>query len=125
MLWQGRSIRKATGGRYRPLRAKRRFEIGRASAETTIGEERVRVIRSQGGNHKVRALRAEYASVSNPSTGETKRAKIETVVENRANPNFVRRNTLTKGAIIKTELGNARIVSRPSQDGVVNAILLQ
>ncbi|HZD43967.1 MAG TPA: 30S ribosomal protein S8e [Methanomicrobiales archaeon] len=125
MLWQGRSVRKVTGGRYRPLRAKRRFEIGRAPAETTIGEDRIRKVRVQGGDHKVRALRMEYASVSNPATGETKRARIETVVENNANPNYVRRNMLTKGAIIKTELGNARIVSRPSHDGVVNAVLVE
>jgi small subunit ribosomal protein S8e len=60
-----------------------------------------------------------------PATGETKRAKIETVVENRADPNYMRRNILTRGAIIKTELGKARVVSRPAQDGVVNAVLIE
>jgi small subunit ribosomal protein S8e len=54
-----------------------------------------------------------------------KRAKIETVEQNGANPNYVRRNLLTKGAIIRTEIGRARIVSRPGQDGVINAVLLQ
>ncbi|RPJ53411.1 MAG: 30S ribosomal protein S8e [Methanobacteriota archaeon] len=124
MLWQGRSVRKATGGRYISLRAKRRFEIGRASADTTIGESRIRNIRTQGGNLKVRALRAQYATVSNRATGETRKVLIETVVANSADPNYVRRNILTKGAIIKTELGNAKIMSRPGQDGVVNAVLL-
>jgi small subunit ribosomal protein S8e len=125
MLWQGRSIRKVTGGRYSPIRSKRRFEIGRAPAETIIGESRIKLIRTQGGNQKVRALRAQYASVSNPKSGETKRAVIETVVANTANPNYVRRNMLTRGAIIKTDMGNARIVSRPGQDGVVNAVLIE
>ncbi|MFA7072263.1 MAG: 30S ribosomal protein S8e, partial [Methanoculleus sp.] len=31
---------------------------------------------------------------------------------------------LTRGAIIRTDIGRARIVSRPGQDGVVNAVLL-
>lgn len=82
------------------------------------------MIRTYGGNRKQRALRAQFASVSNPKTGETKRVRIETVTSNPANPNFVRRNTLTKGAIIRTELGQARIVSRPGQHGVVNAVLI-
>ncbi|NLM29905.1 MAG: 30S ribosomal protein S8e, partial [Methanomicrobiales archaeon] len=29
-----------------------------------------------------------------------------------------------RGAIIRTDIGRARIVSRPGQDGVVNAVLL-
>jgi len=125
ILWQGRSIRRESGKRYRISRRKKRFEIGRAPADTTLGEERSRVIRTRGGNLKVRALRTRFANVSMPATGETKKAKIETVVENRADPNYMRRNILTRGAIIKTELGNARIVSRPAQDGVVNAVLIE
>jgi len=73
----------------------------------------------------VRAMRALYANVANKATGEVKRVKIETVEQNVANPNYVRRNLLTKGAIIRTELGNARIASRPGQDGVINAYLIE
>ena len=51
--------------------------------------------------------------------------KIEQVLENPANRNFVRRSILTKGTIIKTSKGNARIVSRPGQEGVINAILVK
>jgi small subunit ribosomal protein S8e len=50
--------------------------------------------------------------------------KIETVKDNKANLHYMRRSILTKGAVIKTELGDARITNRPGQDGVVNAILL-
>ncbi|HOB18642.1 MAG TPA: 30S ribosomal protein S8e [Candidatus Methanoculleus thermohydrogenotrophicum] len=124
MLWQGRSVRKPTGGRYHTSRGKKRSEIGRAPAETHIGKERRKVIRTYGGNQKVRALRAEYASVADPATGETRKAKIEAVEANSANPNYVRRGLLTRGAIIRTDIGRARIVSRPGQDGVVNAVLL-
>ncbi|WP_292731984.1 30S ribosomal protein S8e [Methanoculleus sp.] len=124
MQWQGRSVRKPSGGRYHTSQGKKRSEIGRAPAETHIGEERKKIVRTFGGNQKVRALRVDYATVANPATGETHKAKIETVEANSANPNYVRRNLLTKGAIIKTDIGRARIVSRPGQDGVVNAVLL-
>lgn len=125
MQWQGESIRKVTGGRRRPAQMKRRAEIGLAPADTHIGEDRAKVLRTYGGNDKVRALRANVANVTNPKNGETKKVKIETVEKNTANPNYVRRNLLTKGAVIKTELGSARITSRPGQDGIINAILVE
>jgi small subunit ribosomal protein S8e len=125
MQWQGESVRKITGGRRRPAAMKRRAEIGLAPADTHIGEDRVRIIRTFGGNDKVRALRASVANVTNPKNGETKKVKIQTVEKNTANPNYVRRNLLTKGAVIKTELGHARITSRPGQDGIINALLLE
>jgi len=90
-----------------------------------MGETRNRIIRTRGGNTKVRALRCEFASVSDSKTGTTKKVAIQNVESNTANPNFVRRKMLTKGAIIKTEIGSARIVSRPGQDGVVNAVLIE
>jgi len=124
MQWQGESVRKVTGGRRRPAQMKRRAEIGLAPADTHVGEARARVIRTYGGNDKVRALRANYANVTNPANGETRKVKIEKVEENVANPNYVRRNLLTKGAVIKTEMGKARITSRPGQDGIINALLL-
>ncbi|OPX64163.1 MULTISPECIES: 30S ribosomal protein S8e [unclassified Methanoregula] len=125
MQWQGESVRKVTGGRRRPAQKKRRAEIGRAPADTHIGEDRRRIIRTFGGNNLVIALRAGYANVTNPKDGVTKKVKIETVEQNTANPNYVRRNLLTKGAVIKTELGSARITSRPGQNGVINALLLE
>ncbi|MBP2133086.1 small subunit ribosomal protein S8e [Methanomicrobium sp. W14] len=125
MLWQGKSIRSETGGRLKLARSKRRVEIGRAPADTHIGEDRSRITRVHGGSEKVRALRASFASVSNPKTGETKKVGIQTVEANTANPNYVRRNLLTKGAVIKTDIGRAKIVSRPGQDGVINAVLIE
>ncbi|MEK6949175.1 MAG: 30S ribosomal protein S8e, partial [Nanoarchaeota archaeon] len=49
---------------------------------------------------------------------------IKTISGNPANRHFVRRNIMTKGAIIETEKGKARITSRPGQDGAVNAVLI-
>jgi small subunit ribosomal protein S8e len=123
MQWNGRSVRKETGGRIRFARSKRRSEVGNSPADSHIGEDRTKIIRTLGANQKIRVLRAQYANVANQKSGEIRRVAIETVDKNTANPNFVRRNLLTKGAIIKTEIGDARIVSRPGQDGVINAVL--
>jgi len=56
---------------------------------------------------------------------ETKRAKILSVIENKANPNLVRQNIITKGCIIETEIGKARVTSRPGQHGIINAVLIE
>ncbi|MDG6224411.1 MAG: 30S ribosomal protein S8e [Candidatus Thermoplasmatota archaeon] len=124
-LWQGRSKRKVTGGRFRPHRGKKKHEIGREQQITVIGKRSMKSVRTMGGNLKLRALVTENANIFDPKNKRTKRAIIKTVIENPANPNYVRRNIITKGALIDTDLGRARVTSRPGQDGVVNAILLR
>ena len=49
MQWQGKSVRKYTGARLKKARGKRKSEIGRAPAETHIGEDRHKIIRTFGG----------------------------------------------------------------------------
>ena len=56
---------------------------------------------------------------------ETVEATIEQVTENPSNPNYARRNIITKGAVIETSEGSARVTSRPGQDGQVNAVLVE
>ena len=56
--------------------------------------------------------------------GKTTKTEMVNVVENPANPNLVRRNVITKGAVVETKLGKARVTSRPGQEGVVNGILV-
>ncbi|HUV24040.1 MAG TPA: 30S ribosomal protein S8e [Methanomassiliicoccales archaeon] len=124
-LWQGKSRRKATGGMRRPQRKKRRFEIGREIQFTFVGAERHKMYRTKGGNSKVRMLRAEFANVVDPKDNTMKRVKILTVKENPANPNYVQRNIINKGAKIQTDAGMARVTSRPGQDGTVNAMLIE
>ena len=123
-LWQGRSKRKPTGGRYRPLRKKRRREVSREQQFTIIGTRRVKLYRTKGGNRKVRILKGEYANVLDPRTSATKKVKIVTVKENTSNPHYVTRNIMTRGAVVQTEIGLAKITSRPGQDGVINAVLV-
>src|SRR5512145_3348465 len=107
-LWQGKSHRKPSGGRLRLGRKKRRFEIGSEPSFTLIGEERLQVLRTRGGNTKVRMLKARFANVVDPATNKTSRVKIVTVKKNSANPNYVQRNIVNKGAIIQTEAGLAK-----------------
>lgn len=123
-LWQGRSKRKSTGGRYRPLRKKRKHEIGREQQYAFVGPQRLKLYRTRGANRKVRVLGAEFANVLDPRTSTTKKVKILAVKENTSNPHFVTRNILTRGAVIETEIGLAKVMSRPGQDGIVNAVLV-
>jgi len=119
---QGRSTRKRTGGRLRPFRNKKRYQLGRQPAETTVGEPRFQTIDARGTETKTRALATNVAHVADGA--ETVEAEIENVVENPSNTNYARRNILTKGAIIETGAGRARVTSRPGQTGQVNAVLL-
>ncbi|PSQ15743.1 30S ribosomal protein S8e [Halobacteriales archaeon QS_8_69_26] len=119
----GRSRRKRTGGRLRENHDRKKHEIGNDPTETEVGERRLRVVDSRGNTEKVRALATDVASVA--VDGETVQTTIEDVVENPANPNYVRRNILTKGAVIETGEGEARVTSRPGQDGQVNAVLIE
>ncbi len=123
-LWQGKHGRR-TGKVPKVRKRKRKFEMGRDKTETLIGERRARNISVRGGNVKTRLLVAQYANVVNPREKKTARAKILSVVENQANPHFVRRNIVTKGAVVETELGRVRVTSRPGQDGIVNAVLIK
>ncbi|MFB6295534.1 MAG: 30S ribosomal protein S8e [Halobacteriales archaeon] len=123
MQYQGSSVRRRTGGRRRPKRKKRKHELGRSPAETEVDEPRIRTIDARGNVQKLRALSIDSASVADG--GETIDATIEDVVENPANPNYIRRNIVTKGAVIETSEGRARVTSRPGQDGQVNAVLIE
>ena len=53
-----------------------------------------------------------------------KKVKIETVVDSPANRNFVRRNIMTKGSVVKTSLGNVKVTSRPGQAGSLEGVLI-
>lgn len=123
MRSQFRSKRKRTGGRYKAIRKKKLREVARKPLYTGIGKRRVKDYRVKGGNRKRSLLNADVANVFDGRN--YKKVKIESVVENQANRHFVRRNIITKGAIIKTELGNAKVVNRPGQEGFINAVLVR
>ncbi len=121
---QARPRRKQTGARYKDYRKKRQNELGREPSFTKLGKKKVRIIRTRGNNRKLRLLSADTANLFDPKTKSFKQAKIKTITDNPANRHFIRRNIITKGSIIDTELGKAKITSRPGQEGVINAVLI-
>lgn len=81
--------------------------------------------RARGGNFKILVKRIDEANVFDPSANIASKVRILKVVKNPASRDYERRRVVTKGAIIETERGNAIVVSRPGQHGVVNALLLK
>lgn len=125
MRWQGQSRRKLTGGKNTVSRGKRKYEIGREFSETKIGPEKKKNIHTRGGNIKLRLLSQEYINVTNKRNGKTIKAKVTTVKDNSANKHYVRRNIMTKGSVVSTSIGIAKITSRPGQDGIINSVLIE
>lgn len=121
---QARSKRKASGGRYKSTLTKRRHMTGSLPALTRLGATKMKVVTTKGGARKAKLLGAATANIMDPATKKVTVLPIKNVVENPANRYYVRRNILTKGTIIETERGRARVTSRPGQDGVVHAVLV-
>lgn len=122
---QHRSRRKVSGGLYKDFRKKRLSDLGRDPTMTKIGKTKVRNIRARSAIIKKAILTTDIVNVLDPKTNKCKKVKIKTVIDNPANRHFIRRNILTKGTTIETEIGKAKITSRPGQHGVLNAVLIQ
>ncbi len=99
--------------------------MGSDPAATILGSRKIVRQRSRGGGVKVRALSINEANVTDSNTGKTQKTEITRVVKNPANVDYQRRGVITKGSIVETPLGQARVTSRPGQSGVVNAVLVE
>lgn len=117
--------KKPTGGKKRPYRKKRRYERGGEPALTIIGERKLRINSCRGGGIKLSLTSDMYANVYDPKSARTQKVKILRLISNKASRDYERRGVITKGAIIETEIGKAVVTSRPGQDGVINAILME
>ena len=115
---------KITGGRRVPLRIRRKYETDRYPNEPINGAQ-VTVTRRIRGNNQKTALKS--IDFVNLATGEAKvkKTKIIKVLDNATNNDYKRRGIITKGAILETAEGKCRVVSKPGQEGIVNAILLK
>jgi small subunit ribosomal protein S8e len=114
--------RKATGGRYKKEKKKKLTGRQNQSRTARLGERRVKILRTRGGNEKVVAFAENSANLN--VDGKTKKVAIKNVIETPSNIFLARQNILVKGAIIDTEMGKARITNRPSQEGNVQAVLI-
>ncbi len=115
---------KITGGRRHPLRTRRKYEIDRYPNEPINGAQ-VTITRQVRGKNSKTALKS--IDFVNLATGDAKvkKSKILKVLENATNNDYKRRGIITKGAILETQEGKCRVISRPGQNGIVNAILLK
>lgn len=124
-VWHGDlHKKKPSGGRKRTYRKKRRFEQGSFPAETILDETKRKVERKKGRNIKIKLLRGKHVCITDRRSGKTEKVEIKRVIKNPANVDYDRRGVITKGAIIETSRGRARVTSRPGQDGVINAVLI-
>jgi len=114
---------KVTGGRRHPLRSRRKYEMDRFPNEAIIGEQ-ITVTRKVRGKNVKTAIKT-IDSVNLAIDSKIKRVKIIKVLENSTNNDYQRRGIISKGAILETEEGKCRVVSRPGQHGTVNAILVK
>ncbi|MBY9011437.1 MAG: 30S ribosomal protein S8e [Candidatus Lokiarchaeota archaeon] len=121
---QARSKRKYTGKKYKTFHKKRKRELERPAIETKIGAEKKKKQRILGGNSKLKLFSSTFINVTDLSTNKTSKVKILKFESNAASKDLNRRHILTKGAIVETELGKARISSRPGQHGILNGILI-
>jgi small subunit ribosomal protein S8e len=124
VLDQQRSVRKETGARYKRQHGKKKEALGRTPTLTKIGDVATKKIGVRGNNSKLRVLRTDIANLYDSKSKKYMKAKIQIVTGNPANRHYVRRNIITKGTVIKTDKGDARVTSRPGQDGLVNAVLI-
>jgi small subunit ribosomal protein S8e len=117
--------RKFTGGRKIASRGRRNFEIDRYPNEAIIGTIDTVTRTVRGGNTKTAFKTTDFANVTDTASNKTVRSKILRVTKNFANKDYERRGVISKGALIETEAGPARISSRPGQHGMVNAIAIK
>lgn len=117
--------RKDSGGKYKKIRKKKLFELAGKARNVRLGNEKKKKMRLRSGKTRTVLLATNKVNIYNIKTKECKAAVIKNVVETPANRFLARQNILIKGAIIDTDAGRARITNRPSQEAVVNAILLE
>ncbi|CCU75696.1 40S ribosomal protein S8 [Blumeria hordei DH14] len=98
-----RHKRSASGAKRSYYRKKRAFEAGRQESNTRIGNKRIHLVRTRGGNRKFRALRLDSGNFSWASEGVARKVRVIVVVFHPSNNELVRTNTLTKSAIVQVD----------------------
>ena len=115
--------RKITGGKYHKIRKKRLYEKINQERTVLLGETKRKESRVVGANKKITMLKSNIANIL--AKGKIQKTEIKNVIETPQNRFLARQNILFKGAIIETSMGKARITNRPSQEGMVNAIIIE
>lgn len=116
-----KKVGAGTGGRRRKFRDKKLSHCGGGFAATKVADKDFKAsVRGRGGNVGIKLKKASTVNVV-MADGKVKKAAIKRVVESH-NPEYVRMNIITKGAVVETDLGKVRVTNRVGQDGVVNGV---
>jgi small subunit ribosomal protein S8e len=118
-----RKGRKISGGRYKKARKKKLYELLGQRRIIKLGEEKRKTIRVRGGNKKAFLLKSKTINVK--LGNKIKKLEMKNVIETPSNRFLARQNILTKGTIVETDLGKVRITNRPTQEGMVNGVLIE
>ena len=121
---EGLKTSKITGGRRHPLKTRQKFQLDRYPNEALVGDQETATRKTRGNNRKTGLKTVSHVNLVLPDA-KIKRAKIVKVLENQTNNDYQRRGVITKGAILETEDGKCKVVSRPGQNGIINAILVK
>ena len=115
--------KKITGGKYIKRRKKKLCEKVGQGRIVKLGETKRRVARIRGGNKKKFLLKEKFVNIQ--TKGKSKKLEIKNVLETPSNRFLARQNILTKGTIVETAEGKVKITNRPSQEAVLNGILIE
>ena len=115
--------RKISGGRYIKSRKKKLYELAGQRREVKLGEEKRKTKKVLGGNKKTFLLKARIINVR--IGNKIQKAEIKNVLETPSNRFLARQNLLSKGTIVQTDKGKVRITNRPSQEAMVNGVLIE
>ena len=113
--------KKISGGKYIKSRKKKKYELpGQKRIVKLSDKEKRKAKKIRGGNKKIFLLKTKFVNIP-----QKKKIKIKNVLETPSNRFLARQNIITKGTIVETELGKVKILNRPTQEGVVNGILIE
>jgi len=114
--------RKISGGKYVKNRKKKLYESAGQRRVVKKGEEKRKTQKTRGGNKKIVMLRAKFVNVK--LKDKISKMEIKNVLETPSNRFLARQNIITKGTILETAHGKVRVTNRPSQEGIVNGVLI-
>jgi small subunit ribosomal protein S8e len=118
--------KKVSGGKYIKRRKKKKYELAGQKRVVRLSEtEKRKTKRVRGGNKKTFLLRVKKVNILEKGDKKAKKAEIKNVIETPSNRFLARQNIITKGTILETSAGRVRVTNRPSQEGVVNGILVK
>jgi small subunit ribosomal protein S8e len=117
--------RKISGGKYiKRMKKKKYAQSGQEKVVKLSENEKRKTKRVLGGNKKNYLLRAKFVNIQEKGK-KAKKAEIKKVLETPSDKFLARQNILTKGTIIQTDLGKVKITNRPTQEGMINGVLIE